>query len=202
MMASCLLSTSMLVSLPQVWLPVFLALLAAVPILLLLSNTWGSLSTKGLKLPPGPAKVPLLGNLHQLGPLPHRTMRDLAQIHGPVMQLQFGKASAVVMSSAEAACEALKGHDLDCCTRPVSPGTKRLTYDLKNVAFAPYGQYWREARKLLVVELLSARRVKAAWYARNDQVCKHAALIDCHALCCHFNLFHTQHIFFEAHNII
>jgi hypothetical protein len=44
----------------------------------------------------------------------------------------------------------------------VSPGPKRLSYDLKNVAFAPYGVYWREMRKVFIVELLSMRRVKAA----------------------------------------
>ena len=134
--------------------------------LLLLRRKKGPMS----RLPPGPAKVPILGNLHQLGPLPHRTLRDLARVHGPVMQLQLGRSPAVVLSSAEAAWEALKAHDLDCCTRPVSPATERLTYDLKTVAFSPYGAYWRYARKLLVVELLSARRVRAAWYARHEQV--------------------------------
>lgn len=166
-LASQLLSQS-----PQ-WELVLLALLSAAASLLLLTRSrrsgWSS-SKKGLKLPPGPPTVPILGNLHQLGPLPHRTLRDLARTHGPVMQLQLGKAPAVVLSSAEAAWEALKAHDLDCCTRPVSPGTKRLTYDLKNVAFAPFGPYWREVRKLLTVELLSGRRVKAAWYARHEQV--------------------------------
>jgi len=86
------------------------------------------------------------------------------------MRLRLGRSPAVVLSSAAAAWEALRGHDLDCCTRPVSAGTRRLTYDLKNVAFAPYGAYWREARKLLTLELLSARRVRAAWRARRDQV--------------------------------
>uniref|UniRef100_J3NDR6 4-hydroxyphenylacetaldehyde oxime monooxygenase n=1 Tax=Oryza brachyantha TaxID=4533 RepID=J3NDR6_ORYBR len=163
--------TSLIFSLLQKWQPVLAALvLSLVPCLLLLtrSRSWKS---KGLiKLPPGPAGVPLLGTLPQLGPLPHRALRDLARTHGPVMRLRLGRAAAVVVSSAEAAWEALRGHDLDCCTRPASPGTRRVTYGLKNVAFAPYGPYWREVRKLLTVELLSARRVKAAWYARRQQV--------------------------------
>uniref|UniRef100_A0ACD5WI61 Uncharacterized protein n=1 Tax=Avena sativa TaxID=4498 RepID=A0ACD5WI61_AVESA len=161
--------SSQLLSSPQQWQLILLALLSTISLLLLTRNRSGS-SKKGLKLPPGPAKVPILGNLHQLGPLPHRTLGDLARIHGPVMQVQLGKAPTVVLSSAEAAWKVLKAHDVDCCTRPVSAGTKRLTYDLKNVAFAPYGAYWREVRKLLMVELLSGRRVKAAWYARQEQV--------------------------------
>ncbi|CAN6231716.1 unnamed protein product [Urochloa humidicola] len=177
-MAISLTSPSLL-SLPQQWQHILLVLLSAVPLLLLASRRILSSSSgrKGLRLPPGPAGVPLLGNLHQLGPLPHRTLRDMARVHGPVMQLRLGKAPAVVLSSSAAAWEALKAHDLDCCTRPVSAGTRRLTYDLKNVAFAPYGAYWREARKLLTVELLSARRVRAAWHARRDQVEKLVATL-------------------------
>ncbi|PUZ75752.1 hypothetical protein GQ55_1G232500 [Panicum hallii var. hallii] len=176
-MAAISLTSLLISSLPQQWQPdlLFLALVAAVSLLLLTRSWWWSSSSsssrKGpIKLPPGPATVPLLGNLHQLGPLPHRALRDLARVHGPVMRLRLGRSPAVVLSSAEAAWEALRAHDIDCCTRPVSPGTRRLTYDLKNVAFAPYGAYWREARKLLTVELLSARRVRAAWHARRDQV--------------------------------
>ncbi|KAG0546737.1 hypothetical protein BDA96_01G019500 [Sorghum bicolor] len=122
------------------------------------------------QLPPGPAQVPVLGNLHLLGPLPHQNLRELARRHGPVMLLRLGTVPAVVVSSAEAAREMLKAHDVDCCSRPVSPGSKRLSYDLKDVAFAPYGEYWREMRSLLIVELLSMRRVKAAQRAREQQV--------------------------------
>jgi len=157
--------TSLLISLPQQW-----QLICAVSLLLLTWSWWSSREGRLIKLPPGPSTLPLLGNLHQLGPLPHRALRDLARVHGPVMRLRLGRSPAVVLSSAAAAWEALRGHDLDCCTRPVSAGTRRLTYDLKNVAFAPYGAYWREARKLLTLELLSARRVRAAWRERRDQV--------------------------------
>jgi 4-hydroxyphenylacetaldehyde oxime monooxygenase len=153
--------------LAQQWQLGLLALLVMLLSLVVLAKS----SSKGrLNLPPGPSQVPVLGNLHQLGPLPHRNLRELARQHGSVMLLRLGTVPTVVVSSAEAAREVMKVHDADCCSRPVSPGPKRLSYDLKNVAFAPYGEYWREMRKLFIVELLSMRRVKAAWYAREQQV--------------------------------
>ncbi|KAE8771515.1 4-hydroxyphenylacetaldehyde oxime monooxygenase [Hordeum vulgare] len=156
-----------LFSLPQqIQWQLLLALLPVISLMFLSKR----LSNKGLRLPPGPAQVPILGNLHQLGPLPHQSLRDLARQHGPVMQLQLGTVPTVVVSSAEAAREVMKTHDEDCCTRPVSPGMKQLSYGQNNVGFAPYGAYWQKMRKFLVVELFGVRHAKAAWQAREHQV--------------------------------
>jgi 4-hydroxyphenylacetaldehyde oxime monooxygenase len=150
-----------------VFLLPFLALLALATRSLFYSNT-----RKGrLHLPPGPLRLPVLGNLHQImGALPHRSLRELARRHGPVMQLWLGTVPTVAVSSAEAAREVLKTHDAACCSRPDTPGARRLSYGHKDVAFVPYSDYWREMRKLFIVELLSMRRVQAAWYAREAQV--------------------------------
>jgi 4-hydroxyphenylacetaldehyde oxime monooxygenase len=127
----------------------------------------------GSRLPPGPPGLPILGNLHQMGSLPHRSLRDLARRHGPVMLLRLGAVPTLVVSSPAAAREVMKAHDVDCCSRPDTPGARRLSYGHKDVAFAPYSEYWREMRKLFVVELLSARRVQATWYAREAEVRVH-----------------------------
>ncbi|TKV90180.1 hypothetical protein SEVIR_9G011500v4 [Setaria viridis] len=161
-------------SLPQQWQVT--VLLVLVPLLLLLVATrrrrsWSSgKGGRRLHLPPGPPRLPILGNLHQLGALPHQSLRDLARRHGPAMLLRLGSVPTLVVSSAEAAREVMKAHDVDCCSRPDTAGARRLSYDHKDVAFAPYSEYWREMRKLFVVEFLSARRVQASWYAREAEV--------------------------------
>ncbi|CAL4937099.1 unnamed protein product [Urochloa decumbens] len=66
----------------------------------------------------------------------------------------------------------MKARDADCCSRPDTAGARRLSYEHKDVAFAPYSDYWRAMRKLFVVEFLSARRVQASRYAREAQVDK------------------------------
>nr|AYG99325.1 CYP71E22 [Avena strigosa] len=136
---------------------------------LLLSLVLAARSRNGLRLPPGPAPLPVLGNLHQLGALPHRSMRELARRHGPVMLLRLGMTRLLVVSSPSAAREVLKAHDAACCTRPACPGANRLSYGFKSVAFAPYGETWREMRGIFMADILSARRVRDAWAARQEQ---------------------------------
>jgi 4-hydroxyphenylacetaldehyde oxime monooxygenase len=97
------------------------------------------------------------------------------------MTIRLGTVPAVVLSSPEAAREALKTHDADCCSRPPSAGPRLLSYGYKDVIFSPYSDYVRDMRKLFILELLSRRRVQAACYARDVQV---GSLLLLHAYKC------------------
>ncbi|KAL0441104.1 UNVERIFIED_CONTAM: cytochrome [Sesamum radiatum] len=120
------------------------------------------------KLPPSPWKLPILGNILQLGLFPHRNLQSLAKKHGPLMLLHIGTVPTLVVSSADAAREILKTHDLIFADRPQSSVGRRLLYDFKDVFVAPYGEYWRQLKSICVLQLLSNKRVQSFHSIREE----------------------------------
>ncbi|KQJ84535.1 hypothetical protein BRADI_5g21460v3 [Brachypodium distachyon] len=113
------------------------------------------------RLPPGPWTLPIIGSLHHLvGALPHRTMMALSRRYGPLMLLRLGEVPAVAVSSAEAVALVMKTNDLTFSSRPSIPTMDILACGGKGIVFAPYGEHWRQMRKVCIMELLSSKQVK------------------------------------------
>ncbi|KAL9420820.1 hypothetical protein AB3S75_038400 [Citrus x aurantiifolia] len=144
------------------WLPLLL-----IPLLLILKKLKAQ---NKQQLPPSPPKLPVIGNFHQLGELPHQSLWQLSKKYGPVMLLKLGRVPLVVISSAEAARDVLKVHDLDCCSRAPLIGSGKFTYNYSDIAFSPYSDYWRELRKISVLEVFSLRRVQSFGFIREEEV--------------------------------
>jgi cytochrome P450 len=85
------------------------------------------------------------------------------------MFLKLGKIPVVVASTPDAAKEFMKTHDAIFSTRPLSLAAKIIYKDGLGIAFTPHDNHWRQLRKICVMELLSAKRVRSFRPAREEQ---------------------------------
>ncbi|CAN1356327.1 Desmethyl-deoxy-podophyllotoxin synthase [Linum perenne] len=134
----------------------------------------GSTTTNNNKyLPPAPWKLPHIGHIHHFittAQPPHRRLRQLAEKHGDVIQMDLGEIPHVIVSSAEAAKQVMRTHDISFAQRPFHPHQAKVMYGGINLIHASYGDYWRQLRRIATLELLTARRVESLRRVREVEV--------------------------------
>ncbi|WCJ36156.1 cytochrome P450 family 71 subfamily A polypeptide 12 [Euphorbia peplus] len=123
-----------------------------------------------LNLPPSPPKLPIIGNLHQLGKFPHRFLRSLSIKYGPLLLFHLGHKRTLVISSAEIAKEIMTKHDIVFSDRDRTTAANIFFHGSVDIGFSPYGDYWRHVRKIGVLQLLSLKRVQAFQSVRDEEV--------------------------------
>lgn len=123
------------------------------------------------KLPSPPGRLPIIGHLHLVGPLPHVSLRDLSARHARdgLMLLHLGAVPTLVVSSPRAAQAVLRTHDHVFASRAYSPVTDILFYGPTDVAFCPYGEHWRQVKKIATTHLLTNRKVRSYRRAREQE---------------------------------
>lgn len=129
-------------------------------------------NTRKTLVPPGPPGLLLIGNLHQFSTAKnlHVYLWKLSKKYGPIMQMKIGSVPILVISSPKLAKEVLKTQDLVFCSRPKLQGQQKLSYNGLDMAFSPYDDYWREARKIGAIHLLSLRKIQSFRPIREDEI--------------------------------
>ncbi|XP_042481630.1 cytochrome P450 CYP82D47-like [Macadamia integrifolia] len=128
--------------------------------------------SKAIEAPEAPGAWPVIGHLFKLAnPQPlFRSLADMVDKHGPIFTVRFGIHPTLVISSRELAKECFTTNDKAFASRPRTAAGKYLAFDYQMIGFAPYGAYWRETRKCVVLELLSNRRLESLKRIRYAEV--------------------------------
>ncbi|KAK8560862.1 hypothetical protein V6N13_026297 [Hibiscus sabdariffa] len=129
----------------------------------------GSKSSES-KLPPGPRRLPIFGNLFDLGDKPHRSLAKLAQVHGPIMSLKLGSLFTVVVSSETMAKEVLQRQDLTFSNRTVVDATRACQHHEVSLSWMPVSPLWRTLRKLCNTHIFAAPKLDSSEHMRRDKI--------------------------------
>ncbi|KAD6119050.1 hypothetical protein R6Q59_025148 [Mikania micrantha] len=86
------------------------------------------------------------------------------------MALRFGSRPVLVITSPSAAEECFTKNDIVLANRPLLLSGKYLDYGHSTVGAAPYGDLWRDLRRILTLELFSTARLKSYMGVREDEV--------------------------------
>ncbi|CAN8275037.1 unnamed protein product [Cochlearia groenlandica] len=127
-------------------------------------------TTTKLNQPPSPWKLPVIGNLHKLSLLPHRSLNSLSSRFGPIMLLHFGRVPILIVSSADVAHDVMKTHDLKFANRPKSKAVNIIMNGGRDVAFSSYGEYWRQMKSVCTIHLLSKKMVRSFENVRQEEI--------------------------------
>ncbi|XVF83797.1 hypothetical protein PTKIN_Ptkin16aG0521300 [Pterospermum kingtungense] len=126
--------------------------------------------TKHKNLPPCPPTLPILGHLHLLKePFPI-SLSNLSKKYGPIFSLQLGSRLAIVISSSSAAEECFTKNDFVFANRPYFWVGKYFGYDYTTIMTSPYGDHWRNLRRICKVEIFSTNRLNSSSSIRRDEI--------------------------------
>nr|CAB3491726.1 unnamed protein product [Digitaria exilis] len=122
------------------------------------------------RLPPGPRRLPIIGNLHNIaGYPPHRAFAALADRYGPLVSIRLGGVRAVVVSSGDVAMEVLHARNADLAGRAAMDAWHASGHHAHSIIALPPRRKWRALRKLCAEHVLAPRRLADLRAAREDE---------------------------------
>ena len=145
-------------------------LLFSIPIFFLFIRPFFLKSNTKSTLPPGPKGIPILGNLLQLGPRPHESLSEMANVYGPLIALRLGSVTVVVASSPDMARELLHTHDQSFANRPLPDSVASQPNPEGTLAWVPGDHRWRNRRRICNTQMFTAQRLDIRGHFRHRKV--------------------------------
>lgn len=122
-------------------------------------------------LPPSPfPTLPIIGHLHLLRKPLYQTLSKISNRYGPILLLKLGSRPVLVVSSPSAVEDCLARNDVVFANRPRLLVGKHLGYNYTSLTWAPYGEHWRNLRRISSLQILSSHRLQALSHIRADEV--------------------------------
>ncbi|KAK3434489.1 hypothetical protein EUGRSUZ_D01958 [Eucalyptus grandis] len=121
-------------------------------------------------LPPGPPPLPVIGNLLELGNLPHKSLAKLAHTYGPIIKLQLGAITTVVISSPTLSREILQTHDVSFANRMIPDAVTAFNQGMHSLPWVPVSPLWRNLRRIFNVHLFSNMKLDSTQHLRRKKV--------------------------------
>ncbi|KAK8995527.1 hypothetical protein V6N11_075800 [Hibiscus sabdariffa] len=121
-------------------------------------------------LPPTPPSIPFLGHVHLIKQPLHRSYHRLSQKYGPIISLRYGTCRVVLVSSSTAAEECFTKLDIVLANRPYLLIGKYICYNYSSMVASPYGDHFRNLRRISAIEIFSSSRLNAFQGIRKDEV--------------------------------
>ncbi|KAH0934438.1 hypothetical protein HID58_011555 [Brassica napus] len=126
---------------------------------------------KDFDLPPSPPSLPIIGHLHLLlSALIHRSLQKLSSKYGSLLYLRIFSSPIVLVSSASVAYEIFRAHDVNISSRGFPPTGASLFAGSFSFISAPYGEYMKFMKKVLVTNLLGPQALKRSRRVRADEL--------------------------------
>ncbi|XP_041075248.1 cytochrome P450 1A1-like [Polyodon spathula] len=131
---------------------------------------------QGLRRPPGPTPLPLIGNVLELGGNPHLSLTKMSQRYGDIMQIQIGTRPVVVLSGNETVQQALIKQGDDFAGRPDLHSFQYISNG-KSLTFSrDHAGVWRARRKLAQNALRSFSTVESPTSSYSCMLEEHISL--------------------------
>ena len=103
---------------------------------------------KAMNFPPGPAALPIIGNIYNLGTVPLHNLTKLGRKYGSIFQIFLGSQRAVVVSDITTARKALLKNVNDFAGRPSLHSGDIYCHNGHAISFGNFSPVWKRQRKI------------------------------------------------------
>ncbi|XP_010533319.1 PREDICTED: cytochrome P450 705A5-like [Tarenaya hassleriana] len=122
------------------------------------------------RLPPSPPSLPIIGHLHYLlSKSLFKSFTELSSKHGPLLYLSAFNFPILLVSSSSVAYDIFRTNDANFSSRYPSTIDNSIILGPYGFITAPYGDYWRFMKKIVITELLGQQYLERSRGIRDEE---------------------------------